>query len=79
MFSIDFNSPAEPDVVEPNVGGPAPAPAPTPPVVPDTVAGPPVGVGEPVDGLGGGDLGLRVLLPGVTVSNAEPCDGAGNV
>lgn len=71
MFSIDFNSPAEPDVVVPNVGGP--------PVVADTVAGPPVGVGEPVAGLGGGDLGLRVLLPGVTVSNAEPWDGAGNV
>ena len=29
-------------------------------------APPPVGVGESVGGLGGGDLGLRVLLPGVT-------------
>ncbi|KOX69565.1 hypothetical protein WN51_05119 [Melipona quadrifasciata] len=40
---------------------------------------PVVGVGEPVGGLGGGDLGLSVLLPGVTVSKAEPCDGAGKV
>jgi hypothetical protein len=40
---------------------------------------PPVGVGESVGGLGGGDLGLRVLLPGVTVSKAEPCEGAGSV
>lgn len=40
---------------------------------------PPVGVGELVGGLGGGDLGLSVLLPGVTVSNAEPCEGAGKV
>lgn len=31
-----------------------------------------VGVGESVGGLGGGDLGLKVLLPGVTVSKAEP-------
>lgn len=38
-----------------------------------------VGVGEPVGGLGGGDLGLSVLLPGVTVSKAEPWDGAGRV
>lgn len=42
-------------------------------------APPPVGVGESVGGLGGGDLGLRVLLPGVTVSKAEPCEGAGSV
>lgn len=40
---------------------------------------PAVGVGELVGGLGGGDLGLSVLLPGVTVSNADPCDGAGKV
>jgi len=40
---------------------------------------PPVGVGESVGGLGGGDLGLRVLLPGVTVSKAEPWEGAGSV
>lgn len=40
---------------------------------------PAVGVGDPVGGLGGGDLGLRVLLPGVTVSKAEPWDGAGKV
>lgn len=40
---------------------------------------PPVGVGESVGGLGGGDLGLKVLLPGVTVSKAEPCEGAGRV
>lgn len=38
-----------------------------------------VGVGESVGGLGGGDLGLKVLLPGVTVSKAEPCEGAGRV
>lgn len=43
------------------------------------VRAPPVGVGESVGGLGGGDLGLRVLLPGVTVSKAEPCEGAGSV
>ena len=65
MFSIDLSSPAELGVVEVR------APPPPPP--------PPVGVGESVGGLGGGDLGLRVLLPGVTVSKAEPCEGAGRV
>jgi hypothetical protein len=48
-------------------------------VVEVRVPPPAVGVGESVGGLGGGDLGLRVLLPGVTVSNAEPCEGAGRV
>jgi hypothetical protein len=35
------------------------------------------GLGEPVGGLGGGERGLRVpRLPGVTVSKAEPWEGA---
>lgn len=68
MFSMDLSSPVDEALIGPDV---------VPVVV--VLSEPPIGVGEPVGGLGGGDLGLNVRLPGVTVSKAEPCDGAGKL